>query len=169
MPTAGIGGAVFDQEVRQRREQAVVERPHQPPGMEARQEVGATPQSPPPTRWSRRTLRASVAAITDYSLSGVWRRLQRLLVRRRPLRDHLYRPDPDDLPKGAHLERCLREAARHPEAAVLVFVDERGSSRWPQGARDWMLALPGAAARHLHCTRPGRPTASSVSSAPAMR
>jgi hypothetical protein len=154
MPTAGIGGAVFDQEVRQRREQAVVERLHQPPGMEARQEVGATPQSPPPTRWSIRTLRASVAAITDYSLSGVWRLLQRLLVRRRPLRDHLYSPDPDYRPKGAHLERCVREAARHPEEVVLVFVDEMGYYRWPQGALDWMLAMPGAAARQLHKAGP---------------
>jgi len=59
-----------------------------------------------------RTLRASVAAVADYSLSGVWRllqrlpacsaspraappRVQRLPARRRPLRDHLSSPAPD--------------------------------------------------------------------------
>jgi hypothetical protein len=40
-----------------------------------------------------------VAALADYSLSGVWRLLQRLHLRlhlrRRPLRDQLYSPDPD--------------------------------------------------------------------------
>jgi hypothetical protein len=153
-PTAGIGGAVFDQEARQRREQAVGERLYQPPGEEARQEVGATPQSPPPVRWSIRTLRASVAAITDYSLSGVWRLLQRLPVRRRLLRDHLYSPDPDYLPKVAHLERCLREAARHPAEVALLFLDEMGYYRWPQGAHDWMLAALGVAARQLHKAGP---------------
>ena len=75
------------------------ERLHQPPGAEARQELGAAPASPSPSRWSVRTIRASVAALADYSLSGVWRLLQRLHLRlhlrRRPLRDQLYSPDPD--------------------------------------------------------------------------
>ena len=67
---------------------------HRPPGEEARREVGLQPPSPPPTRWSLRTLRASVDALAAYSLSGVWGllqrlHLQRLHLQRRPLRDHL--------------------------------------------------------------------------------
>jgi hypothetical protein len=77
------------------RERAVDERLHQPPGAEARVALGLAETSPPPSRWSLRTLRPSVAALADYSLSGVWRLLQRLPVQRRLLRDHLYSPDPD--------------------------------------------------------------------------
>jgi len=105
----------------------VGERLHRPPGEEARREVGLELPSPPPRRWSLRTLRASVAALAAYSLSGVWRLLQRLHLQRRPLRDHLYSPDPDDAAKVAHLERCLREAIRWPQEVVLLFLDEMGS------------------------------------------
>jgi hypothetical protein len=98
--TAGVG---FDQQARVVREQAVGERLHQPPGAEARQELGLAPQTPPPARWSWRPIRAAVAAVADYRLSGVWRLLQRLCARRRPLRDHLDRPDPDSVTKVARL------------------------------------------------------------------
>ena len=79
------------------------------------------PQTPPPARWSLRTIRASVAAVADYSLSGVWRLLQRLPARRRPLRDHLSSPDPDYLAKVAHLERCVRAAVRRPRLGMSSF------------------------------------------------
>jgi hypothetical protein len=86
---AAIAGAAFDRQARAAHEQAVGERMHRPPGEEARREVGLEPPSPPPTRWSLRTLRASVDALAAYSLSGVWRLLQRLHLPQRPLRDHL--------------------------------------------------------------------------------
>ena len=124
---AATVGAGFDHRAQAGREQAVGERLHRPPGEEARQELGLGPASPPPSRWSLRTLRASVAALADYSLSGVWRLLQRLHLQRRPLRDHLYSPDRDDGAKVAHLERCLREAVRWPGEMVLLFLDEMGS------------------------------------------
>jgi hypothetical protein len=73
----------------------VGERLHQPPGAEAWPEQDLAPPHPPSSRWSLRTLRASVDALADYSLSGVWRLLRRLHVPRRPLREHLYSPDPD--------------------------------------------------------------------------
>jgi transposase len=121
-----------------------VHRLHQPPGEQARQEAGATASSPPPSRWTLRTIRVSVPALADYSLSGVWRLLHRCRVRLRSARLQLYSPDPDYLPKVARLERCLREAAREPEAVALVFVDEMGYYRWPDAAPDWMLAAPEA-------------------------
>ena len=73
-----------------------------------------------------RTIRASVEPLAAYSLSGVWRLLQRLHLQRRPLRDHLYSPDPDYVAKVAHLERCLREAVRWPQEVGLRFRDAMG-------------------------------------------
>jgi len=132
----------------------VGERLHRPPGAEAQRELGLAPPTPPPSCWSLRTVRASVAALADYSLSGVWRLLQRLGMHRRPLRDHLYSPDPDYCAKVAHLERCLRVAVRDPQEVVLLFLDEMGYYRWPEGAADWMLAAPDVAPRSLHKAGP---------------
>jgi hypothetical protein len=101
-----------------------------------------------------RTVRASVAALADYSRSGVGRLLQRLGMHRRPRRDHRYRPDPDDGATVAHLERCRRGAVRDPQEVVLLFLDEMGSSRWPEGAADGMLAAPDGAPRSLHKAGP---------------
>ena len=106
--------------------------------------AGATASSPPPSRWTLRTIRVSVPAVADYSLSGVWRLLHRCRVRLRSARLQLYSPDPDYLPKVARLERCLREAVRAPQAVALVFVDEMGYYRWPDAAPDWMPAAPQA-------------------------
>jgi transposase len=65
----------------------------------------------------------------------------------RTARLQLYSPDPQYLPKVARWERCLRAAARAPEAVALVCVDERGYYRWPEAAPDWMLAAPDAPTR----------------------
>jgi transposase len=143
---AAIAGAVFDHAAQTDREQAVAERLHQPPGAEAQQELGLAPSSPPPSRWSLRTIRASVAALAAYTLSGVWRLLDRVHLHWRPQRDQFYSPDPDYAAKVAHLERCLREAMRRPEEVVVVFLDEMGYYRWPVAARDWMPAAPSTAA-----------------------
>lgn len=151
---AATAGAAFDHQACAVREQAVGERLHQPPGAEARQELGLAPDSPPPSRWSVRTIRASVAALADYSLSGVWRLLQRLHLQRRLLRDQLYSPDPAYAAKVAHLERCLREAVRRPGEVVLLFLDEMGYYRWPAVAPEWQLVLPGTTARQIHKAGP---------------
>jgi len=142
MPTAAIIGADFEQDEQRTREQAVEQRLHQPPAEEARQEVGWAPGSPALARWTLRTVRASVQAVADYSLSGLWRLLQRAGVRLRRVADQLYSPDPEYTHKVARLEHCLREAARQPEEVVVVFLDEMGYTRWPEPAPDWMLAAP---------------------------
>jgi hypothetical protein len=125
---AATVGADCDQEVQTVRLPAVGERLHQPPGAEARREreLGLAETSPSPSHWSRRTVRAAVDALAAYRLSGVWRLWHRLHRQRRPLRDQLYSPDPDYVAKVAHLERCLRAAARDPAAGVVVFLDEMG-------------------------------------------
>jgi len=151
---AATDGVGFDQQARAIREQAVGERLHWPPGEEARREVGLEPPSLPPNRWSLRTIRASVAALVDYSLSGVWRLLQRLHLQRRPLCDHLYSPDPDYVAKVARLERCLRAAVRWPQEVVMLFVDEMGYYRWPAVAPDWQVVMPGATAGQVHKAGP---------------
>src|SRR5215813_9212670 len=134
---AATVGADCDQEVQTVRLQAVGERLPQPPGAEARRELGLAETSPFPSHWSLRTVRASVDALAAYSLSGVWRLLHRLHLQRRPLCDQLYSPDPDDVATVARLERCRREAARDPAAVGRVFLDEMGYYRWPEVARDW--------------------------------
>jgi hypothetical protein len=95
MRTGATIGVGFEQAAQRTREQAVEQRLHQPPGEEARREVGATPRSPAPARWTLRTVRASIGAVADYSLRGLWRLLQRCRVRLRPLSAHLYSPDPE--------------------------------------------------------------------------
>jgi hypothetical protein len=121
-----------------------VERLHQPPGEAARREAGATASSPPPRRWTLRTIRVSVPELAAYSLSGVWRVLERCQVHLRAARLQQYSPDPAYQPKVAHLEDCLRAVAREPERRALLFLDEMGYTRWPDAARDWMLGAPAA-------------------------
>jgi hypothetical protein len=51
----------------------------------------------------------------------------------------LFSPDPDYRSKVRRLHRCLRDAARHPDTAVAVFLDEFGYPRWPEVAPTWGL------------------------------
>src|SRR5262249_54657477 len=105
------------------------------PGAEARRELGLAGTSPPPSRWSVRTLRASLA---DYSR-------QRALapaatpppaaasVAQPPLQHRSRRRR-----QGRPLERRLREAVRWPQEVVLLFLDEMGYYRWPEG-QSWRM------------------------------
>ena len=43
------------------------------PGEAARQEVAVGASGPAPSRWTLRTIRASVEWLTAYTVSGVWR------------------------------------------------------------------------------------------------
>src|SRR3954463_363952 len=60
--------------------EALIERLHQGPGEEARQENAVTDSSPPPSRWTLRTIQVSLPGFQDLTLSGVWRALQRCRV-----------------------------------------------------------------------------------------
>ncbi len=133
---AGGDEGVFDQR------EPLLERLRQPPGVEAQHEVAATASAPAPPRWTLRTIRASVPWLRDYTVSGVWRVLQRCRVRLRSAQLHMYSPDPEYRSKEATVLRCLQDAAQQPTKYTLVFLDEMGYYRWPAPAKDWGPAAP---------------------------
>lgn len=132
-------GGIFD------RREELVERLRQGPGEEARQEIAVTDESPPPSRWTLRSIRVTFPWLQGYTLSGVWRVLDRYQLRPRSARVQMYSPDPEYVPKVAHLCQCLREAALAPESIVFLFMDEMGYYRWPAPASDWAPAAPAPA------------------------
>jgi DDE superfamily endonuclease len=109
------------------------------PGEAARQEVAVGETGPGPSRWTLRTTRASVAWLTEYTLSGVWRVLQTCGLGLHTSCARLFSPDPDYRSKVRRLHRCLRDAARHPDTVVALFLDEFGYQRWPEVAPTWGL------------------------------
>ena len=94
-------------------------------------------RGPAPSRWTLRTIRVSVDWLTEYTLRGVWRVLQVCGLGLHEARARLFSPDPDYRRKVRHLHRCLRDAARHPEAVGAGFLDEFGYHRWPEVASTW--------------------------------
>jgi transposase len=107
------------------------------PGEAARKEVVVRACGPAPSRWTLRTIRASVDWLMDYTLSGVWRVLQTCGLGLHSSCARLFSPDPDYQKKVRGLYRCLRDAARHPETVVALFLDEFGYQRWPEVAPMW--------------------------------
>jgi len=49
----------------------------------------------------------------------------------------LFSPDLDYRSTVRRLHRCLRDAARHPDSVMAVFLDEFGYQRWPEVAPTW--------------------------------
>src|SRR5215471_7412126 len=131
----GTAGGYFA-EVEAVREE-LVEILHAGPGEAARREVAVTRSSPAPSRWTLRTIRASVDWLTEYTVSGVWRVLQAWGLRLHSSCARLFSPDPDYASKVRRLHRCLRDAARHPDTVVALFLDEFGYQRWPEAAPTW--------------------------------
>ena len=109
------------------------------PGEAARREVAVGASGPAPSRWTLRTIRASVDWLTDYTVSGVWRLLQSWGLGLHTSCARLFSPDPDYRSKVRRLHRCLRDAARHPDTVVALFLDEFGYQRWPEVAPTWGL------------------------------
>jgi DDE superfamily endonuclease len=105
-------------------------------------------QAPPaeqgvmPRRWTLVRIRSSFEWLSGYSLSGVWRLLKGLDFGWRGAVPAHFSPDPAYADKQEHLLSCLRAAARQPGEVVLVFIDEMGFSRWPQGGYTWMSLGP---------------------------
>jgi hypothetical protein len=119
----------------------------QGPGEEARPQATATAAGPPPSRWTLETIRATFDWLSNYTLSGVWRYLQRLDLRLRSARVQQFSPDPQYAAKVLELEMALWEARRYPDTVVAVFLDQMGFARWPAPAPDWAAAAP-VADRH---------------------
>jgi transposase len=135
-------GGLFDQA---QRKDELTEQLRQGPGEAATRVTAVGADCPRPGLWTLARIRASVAWLADYSLSGVWRVLQRLDLGLRSAQVRLYSPDPDYSKKKKRLERALREAARRPEQVVALFLDEFGYYRWPTGSRNWGPSTAGRA------------------------
>jgi transposase len=135
--TGGIVGGCFAEVDAEKEE--LVETLRAGPGEAARREVVVGRSGPAPSRWTSRTIRASVAWRTDYTVSGVWRVLQTCGLGLHASCARLFSPDPDYHSKVRRLHRRLRDAARHPDTVVALFLDEFGSQRWPEVAPTWGL------------------------------
>ena len=107
------------------------------PGDAARREVRVGVGGPAPSRWTLRTIRASVDWLMDYTLSGVWRVLQSCELGLHNSWARLFSPDPEYASQVRRLHRCLRDAVRHPDTVGALFLDEFGSQRWPEVAPTW--------------------------------
>ena len=132
------GGGILKQQA------TVLARLREGPGEAARQAVMVGARGPAPSRWTLRTIRATVDWLQPYSLSGVWRVLTGLDLRLRSAQVQQYSPDPAYAAKEAQLHACLREAAAAPGEVVALFLDEMGYYRWPAPAADWGPAAPAA-------------------------
>lgn len=121
----------------------VLQRLRHGPGNEARQEAAPTPAGPPPSCWTLRTIRATFEEVRNYTLSGVWRWLHRRVgVKLRSGQVQQFSPDPQYLTKLRRLLRCLKEVAQNPKQTVLLFLDEKGYSVWPDPAKTWAVPAP---------------------------
>ncbi len=136
-PTSRVGIAGGDFEEIDAVREELVELLHARPGDAARREVAVGASGPAPSRWTLRTIRASVDWLTDDTVSGVWRVLQTCGLGLHTSVARLFSPDPAYASKVRRLCRCLRAAARHPDPVVALFLDEFGYQRWPEVAPTW--------------------------------
>jgi hypothetical protein len=83
-----------------------------------------------------------LAWLSHYTLSGVWRQVQRWDRRLRSARVQQFRPDPQYAAKVLDLEMAWWEARRYPDTVVAVFLDQMGFARWPDPASDWAATPP---------------------------
>ena len=105
--------------------------------------MAATAATPPPSRWTLRTIRATFDIFGSMTLSGVWRALgRRFGIALRSGAVQHYSPDPEYATKYDHLIKCLNEAATMPDRVALVFLDEMGYARWPDPGPDWAGTAP---------------------------
>lgn len=133
---AALVGGVFETR------DELLDRLRQGPGEEARAEVAITAEGPTPSAWTLRTIRVSIPGLHDYSLSGVWRVLQRCDLGLRTAQVRRFSPDPEYRSKEDTLLQCLVEAALWPRHCVLLFLDEMGYTRWPEAAQEWGPEAP---------------------------
>ena len=106
--------------------------------------MAVTDTSPPPSRWTLRTIRVTIPGLGDLTLSGVWRALERCRLGLRSGVVQHYSPDPDYIPKRDNLYKLMGDAAAAPGRIELVFLDEMGYARWPEPACDWTGRAPAA-------------------------
>jgi transposase len=133
--TGGIIGGRFEE--RDVLKDELLDRLREGPGEAARQEVAVDESCPEPCRWTLRTLRVSVEWLTEDTVSGVWRVLHACGLGMPAACARVFSPDPDYRPKVRGRHRCLRDATRHPDTGVALFLDEFSYHRWPEVAPTW--------------------------------
>jgi transposase len=101
------------------------------------------PPAPPPGRWTLGRIKAALAWLTDYSLSGLWHILQSLGLHYKRGRFCLQSPDPDYMAKRAAAQDCLRQARQDPTHTVTLYLDEVSYYRQPTLASCWWPAGAG--------------------------
>ncbi len=141
----------------------IAERLQQPPEISP-DKPKAIALAPTPCRWSLNVVRAHFDWLADYTLSGVWRVLQKLDIQWKhgyPVSHppeagaahahacatqgyvRQWSPDPEYADKLQYLEKCLKQVAKAPKHFALLFLDEMGYYRWPSAARDWIARAVG--------------------------
>lgn len=101
-------------------------------------------QAPPgeslaPNRWSLKGLRQHCTLLKEYSLSGIWRLLQRSALRYKRGRAYLHSPDPGYATKRDYALLCVQQALCRPEAVVALYLDEMSYHRQPSLTQAWEL------------------------------
>ena len=142
-----VGGAF---EAREEVKAELLETLHAGPGEAARREVTVGTSGPVPSRWTLRTLRVSVAWLTGYSLSGVWRVLHACGLGLHAACARLFSPDPDYRSKVRWLHRGLRDArgwrwpstASAPLSRALIRCGRPGVSTRGRDMRLWSSISP---------------------------
>src|SRR2546429_5201016 len=114
------GGGIFEQQA------TVLARLREGPGEAARQAVAVGARGPAPSRWTLRTIRATVDWLQPYSLSGVWRGLTRLDFRLPPAPGPQDNPDPPDAAQEAPPHPRLGGAAAPPGGGVAPVLGPTG-------------------------------------------
>lgn len=130
-PQGGYRGPNLDE-----RRAEVQERLRQPPDPAVLETVVTSPTLAP-CRYRLTVIRASFDWMANYSLSGVWRLLDRLDVGWKHGYVNYWSPDPEYARKLRLIEKCLKIVAADPLRNVAVFVDEMSYHRWPTPSRDW--------------------------------
>ena len=106
--------------------------------------MATTDTGPVPSRWTLRTIRATIDSSRGMALGGAWRALGRCRAGLRSGAVQRYSPGPDYIRRRDHLYGCMGEAAAAPGRIALVFLDEMGYARWPEPARDRAARAPEA-------------------------
>ncbi len=105
-----------------------------------------------PCRYRLEVVRATFDWMGEYSLSGVWRLLNRLGIGWKHGYINYWSPDPDYQSKVRLIQKCLKIVVADPRHNAAVFMDEMSYHRWPTPAADWCPQADGAPrAVHGNC------------------
>jgi hypothetical protein len=94
------------------------------------------------SRWTLAAIRRVCHWLTEYSLSGVWRVLDRLEVQWKRGRDYIHSPDPAYDAKRQYLADRLADVQAAPTRLVLLYGDELTYYRQPTLAAAYERAGP---------------------------